>query len=51
VVEQAFMDIQQRLQPTKLWVRARYTRRGGLDINPYRSSHPMSVGNEREVRQ
>jgi 7-cyano-7-deazaguanine reductase len=28
-----------RCRPTQLTVYARYTRRGGLDINPYRTSH------------
>lgn len=51
VVEQTYQDIMQALAPKKLWVRARYTRRGGLDINPYRSSHALEFGNEREVRQ
>jgi 7-cyano-7-deazaguanine reductase len=37
-VERIFMDILQHCQPDKLTVEARYTRRGGLDINPYRST-------------
>jgi 7-cyano-7-deazaguanine reductase len=37
-VERIFMDILTRCQPEKLSVNARYTRRGGLDINPYRSN-------------
>ena len=40
-VEQIFADIWQRCQPLKLSVYARYTRRGGLDINPWRASHPQ----------
>lgn len=39
-VERIFMDVQARCRPLKLSVYARYTRRGGLDINPWRSSHP-----------
>jgi 7-cyano-7-deazaguanine reductase len=39
-VERMFTDIWQRCHPTKLAVYARYTRRGGLDINPWRTSHP-----------
>ncbi len=39
-VERMFMDIQARCRPAKLSVYARYTRRGGLDINPWRTSHP-----------
>lgn len=37
-VERIFMDITQRCKPLKLAVYARYTRRGGLDINPWRSN-------------
>jgi 7-cyano-7-deazaguanine reductase len=37
-VERIFMDIMTHCQPEKLSVEARYTRRGGLDINPYRST-------------
>ena len=40
-VERIFMDIWQRCRPTRLSVFARYTRRGGLDINPWRTSHPQ----------
>lgn len=37
-VERIFVDIQRRCVPTALTVTARYTRRGGLDINPLRST-------------
>lgn len=37
-VERIFLDIRARCAPTELRVEARYTRRGGLDINPYRAS-------------
>lgn len=37
-VERIFADISERCAPTALSVYARYTRRGGLDINPWRSS-------------
>lgn len=37
-VERIFMDVRQRCQTEYLTVEARYTRRGGLDINPYRTS-------------
>lgn len=37
-VERIFMDITRRCRPESLTVYARYTRRGGLDINPFRSS-------------
>src|SRR2546427_745986 len=36
-VERIFMDIWTRCRPLKLSVYARYTRRGGLDINPFRT--------------
>ncbi|MDR2154344.1 MAG: NADPH-dependent 7-cyano-7-deazaguanine reductase QueF [Burkholderiaceae bacterium] len=39
-VERIFTDIWTRCRPVKLTVYARYTRRGGLDINPWRTSHP-----------
>jgi 7-cyano-7-deazaguanine reductase len=51
-VERIFMDIRTRCKPVKLAVYARYTRRGGLDINPFRTSHPMSPPpNVRTARQ
>ncbi len=37
-VERIFMDIYRHCAPSKLAVYARYTRRGGLDINPWRSN-------------
>lgn len=37
-VERIFMDITHYCKPDSLTVYARYTRRGGLDINPYRST-------------
>ncbi|MGB2078686.1 MAG: NADPH-dependent 7-cyano-7-deazaguanine reductase QueF [Vibrio sp.] len=37
-VERIFCDIMRFCQPSELTVYARYTRRGGLDINPYRST-------------
>ncbi len=42
-VERMYMDIMARCKPTKLTVYARYTRRGGLDISPWRTSHPQAV--------
>lgn len=51
-VERIFMDIMRQCQPLKLSVYARYTRRGGLDINPLRTSHPMAIPhNVRTARQ
>jgi 7-cyano-7-deazaguanine reductase len=42
-VERIFMDIWRRCKPAKLAVFARYTRRGGLDINPFRTSYPQAL--------
>ncbi|OOG59398.1 NADPH-dependent 7-cyano-7-deazaguanine reductase QueF [Rhodanobacter sp. C03] len=50
-VERIFVDLMQRCAPQQLSVYARYTRRGGLDINPFRSSTPATPGNPRTVRQ
>ncbi len=51
-VERIFMDLWTRCKPVKLSVYARYTRRGGLDINPWRSSQPQQVpANVRTARQ
>ncbi|MFV0680647.1 NADPH-dependent 7-cyano-7-deazaguanine reductase QueF [Ottowia sp.] len=50
--ERVFTDIWQHCRPTKLVVYARYTRRGGLDINPWRTSHPGPIpANVRTARQ
>lgn len=37
-VERVFVDVMRRCAPEQLDVWARYTRRGGLDINPWRSN-------------
>ena len=51
-VERIFMELWTRCQPIKLTVYARYTRRGGLDINPFRTSHPGALpANIRNARQ
>ena len=51
-VERIFMDVWTRCKPLKLSVYARYTRRGGLDINPFRTSHPQALPpNTRTARQ
>lgn len=42
-VERIFSDIWTRCQPAKLSVYARFTRRGGLDINPWRTSYPAKM--------
>ncbi len=51
--EQIFIDIQHACRPTKLSVYARYTRRGGLDINPWRSNFNATTlpSNLRHPRQ
>ena len=51
-VERMFVDIWRQCKPLRLTVYARYTRRGGLDINPLRTSHPMALpANVRTARQ
>ena len=50
-VERVFIDLMKRCAPEKLEVYARYTRRGGLDINPFRSSHAVEPENPRGARQ
>ncbi|MBY4675441.1 NADPH-dependent 7-cyano-7-deazaguanine reductase QueF [Marinobacterium arenosum] len=50
-VENIFMDIWQQCRPQRLSVYARYVRRGGLDINPYRSSEQQLPANLRLSRQ
>jgi 7-cyano-7-deazaguanine reductase len=51
-VERIYMDIMAQCKPVQLSVYARYTRRGGLDINPWRTSHPQAAPvNIRSARQ
>ena len=50
-VEKIFVDIMARCQPTELSIYGRYMRRGGLDINPYRSTVNRSANPFRQVRQ
>ncbi|MCY1403264.1 NADPH-dependent 7-cyano-7-deazaguanine reductase [compost metagenome] len=50
-VERIFLDLQHLLKPETLTVYARYVRRGGLDINPYRSTEVVTEQNLRLVRQ
>lgn len=51
-VERIFVDIMRACKPQKLAVYARYTRRGGLDINPWRtnftSGRPPNLRNARQ---
>jgi 7-cyano-7-deazaguanine reductase len=54
VCEQIFLDIMERCKPDKLTVRCFYTRRGGIDINPLRSTHPNGtddIDRARLIRQ
>ncbi len=51
-VERIFMDILKHCRPLRLAVYARYTRRGGLDINPWRSNFSIPMpSNRRTARQ
>lgn len=51
-VERIFMDILARCAPSRLSVYARYTRRGGIDINPFRTTPGWLLpGNTRTARQ
>ena len=47
-VERIFVDILRQCKPSKLAVYARYTRRGGLDINPWRAN--FSTGRPHNLR-
>jgi len=50
-IERMFVDILNRCQPEKLSLHARYQRRGGIDINPYRSNFQSAADNLRLWRQ
>lgn len=50
-VEQIFDDLMSQCRPEKLTVYIRYTRRGGLDINPFRSNFEKTFTNIRQFRQ
>ena len=50
-VERIFTDLLQRCQPQSLTVFARYTRRGGLDINPCRTTETVCPEMPRLLRQ
>lgn len=50
-VERIFVDLLSYCRPERLTVYARYTRRGGLDINPFRSNFETEVDNLRLARQ
>jgi 7-cyano-7-deazaguanine reductase len=50
-VERMFLDITRRCRPGQLSIYARYQRRGGIDINPYRSNTDQDPPNTRLWRQ
>ena len=50
-IERIFTDLKHFCAPTQLTVYARYTRRGGLDINPFRSDWEVVPANLRLIRQ
>lgn len=50
-VERMFLDIKSRCRPEALTLYARYNRRGGIDINPFRSDFESSIDNLRLWRQ
>ncbi len=51
-VERIFVDVLAKCAPSRLSVYARYTRRGGLDINPFRATPGwLMPGNTRTSRQ
>ena len=51
-VERMFIDMMKRCRPEQLCISARYTRRGGLDINPLRATpgmpEPLPLFDERQ---
>ncbi len=50
-VERIFMDIMRQCRPSALSVLAKYTRRGGIDINPFRTKNLPVPNFTRHVRQ
>ena len=51
IVERIYFDLLQKFSFTALCVSARYTRRGGLDINPHRLFNSMPPKHTRDLRQ
>lgn len=49
--ERIYTDITRQCKPEKLTVYMRFTRRGGLDINPFRSNFESRIENIRTFRQ
>ena len=52
-IEQIFLDILRECKPSRLAVYGRFTRRGGIDINPWRANFPTGQrpSNNRNARQ
>ena len=50
-MERIYLDLKRLIKPEYLTVYERYVRRGGFDINPYRSTGAISPNNQRLVRQ
>jgi len=50
-IEQIFVDLTRRCAPEHLTVHARFMRRGGIDINPFRSTDEAASPSMRLVRQ
>ncbi|MCB1645735.1 MAG: NADPH-dependent 7-cyano-7-deazaguanine reductase QueF, partial [Pseudomonadales bacterium] len=51
IAERIYVDIQNRCGPDRLTVQARFTRRGGIDINPHRSFEDVLTTDARVWRQ
>jgi 7-cyano-7-deazaguanine reductase len=50
-VERIFLDVMERCRPRELTVFARFLRRGGIDINPFRTTGKNPPLPTRLVRQ
>ena len=51
VAERLFVDLMRAFSPSALWVRAEFTRRGGIDINTERFAHCEPSPYQRHPRQ
>jgi len=51
IIERIYLDVMQHCAPRQLTVYGRFTRRGGLDINPFRSNYETLPVSRRTVRQ
>jgi 7-cyano-7-deazaguanine reductase len=50
-IERIFVDVLRRCEPDRLSVHGRFLRRGGIDINPFRSTHEAQAPPLRVLRQ